>query len=236
MQDIDLQQLRATISAALSSANKSARAVSLDAGMGPDTLGKFLNGHTQSLRADNLARVLRALDIPQDAIVGGPRIIMGNISDTAEFGVPFGGIVEAGLFRPNDSHDQEAENRKVPLPADPRYPAISQYAFRVVGDSMTRAHIWEGMHVLAVDVHAWERIHGEVGDGKLVVVARWRHGDSERELTVKRLRLFRDRMELQPETENPRWQPIVFPLPLRQDEDGEAQIIAVVLSATWILT
>ena len=61
MQDIDLQQLRATISAALSSANKSARAVSLDAGMGPDTLGKFLNGHTQSLRADNLARVLRAL-------------------------------------------------------------------------------------------------------------------------------------------------------------------------------
>jgi uncharacterized delta-60 repeat protein len=73
-------------------------------------------------------------------------------------------------------------------------------------------------------------------DGKLVVVARHRNGDTERELTVKRLRLFRDRMELQPQSKNPHHEAIVFSLPARQDEEAETRIIAVVLSATWIMT
>jgi hypothetical protein len=69
-----------------------------------------------------------------------------------------------------------------------------------------------------------------------VVVARYRNGEAERELTIKRLRIFPDRMELRPESVNKAHQPIAFALPPRQDEEGEATIIAVVLSATWILT
>lgn len=227
MEDVDIARLKATIQTALASQERSARAVSLEAGMGPDTLGKFLKGETGSLRADNLGRVLRALKLTESAF--------GAVSTMPAHGVQYGGIVEAGAFRRNDPFDQEAEVRRVPLPPDPRYPAAAQYAFRVEGDSMTEARIFEGMHVLAVDVHTWERLHGEPGDGKLVIVARHRNGEAERELTVKRLRLFRDRMELRPESRNPVHQPLVFPLPPRQDEDAEAQIIAVVLSATWIL-
>lgn len=144
--------------------------------------------------------------------------------------------MQAGAFRRNNPFDQDAEQRRIPLPHDPRYPAAAQYAFAVVGDSMTEAHIIEGMHVLAVDLHTWERLHGEPRDGLLVVVARQRNGEPERELTVKRLRIFRDRLELQPESRNPAHSPIVFALPPRQDEEAGAEIIAVVLSATWILT
>lgn len=240
MQDVDLKRLRLTITVGLSVAGKSARAVSIAAGMGPDTLGKFLKGDTQSLRADNMARVLQVLNIPLDSIVSGEGAPQETAARNIAFGVRFGGVVEAGAFRREDGLNQDAERRLIPLPTDPRYPAASQFAFAVVGDSMTEARIYEGMYVLGLDVHAWERIHGEPGDGKLVVVARHRNGDDERELTVKRLRLFRDRMELQPESKNPRHEAIVFPLPHRQDlgqdEEAEARIIAVVLSATWILT
>lgn len=214
----------------------SERQASLKVAGNPQFIRNIRKGASASPRGENILKLARVLQVSESWLLGTSDDLGDPPNVAAPFGVRFGGVAQAGLFRPNDDQDQEAETRRVPLPADPRYPAASQYAFRVEGDSMTKAHIWEGMHVLAVDVHAWERVHGEVGDGKLVVVARWRHGDSERELTVKRLRLFRDRMELQTETENPRWQPIVFPLPLRQDEDGEAQIIAVVLSATWILT
>jgi SOS-response transcriptional repressor LexA len=113
---------------------------------------------------------------------------------------------------------------------------MAQYAFSVMGDSMTRERIFEGMHVLAVDVVVWERLHGQPRDGQLVVVARAHNGHPERELTVKKLRVFTDRLELQPCSDNPSYSPLVFPLPLREDAEAEAHIIAVVLSATWIYT
>ncbi len=233
MQDFDSEGFKMRIQQRLAELNLNPRAASLKTGAGPDLLRNVLRGVNKVPRGDNLLRLAQVLQVSESWLLTGTEST--SFDTPPSFGVRFGGIVEAGAFRPNDPLDQEAETRRVPLPADPRYPAVAQYAFRIDGDSMTKAHIWPGMYVLAVDVHAWERVHGEVGDGKVVVVAQWRYGDSERELTVKRLRLFRDRMELQPESDNPRWEPFVFPLPLRQDEDGGAQIIAVVLSATWIL-
>lgn len=191
-------------------------------------------GASASPRGENIIKLAKVLEVSESWLMGTSND-PGEAPQDAPMGVRFGGIVEAGAFRREDGSNQEAGLRLIPLPPDPRYPAISQYAFQVMGDSMTEAKIFEGMHVLAVDVHAWERLHGEPGDGKLVVVARQRNGDSERELTIKRLRLFRDRIELRPESRNPAHQAIVFPLPSRQDEEVEASIIAIVLSATWIL-
>jgi hypothetical protein len=50
---------------------------------------------------------------------------------------------------------------------------------------------------------------------------------------VKRLRIFRDRIELQPESINKSHKALVFPNPPRDAESG-ANVIAVVLSATWL--
>jgi SOS-response transcriptional repressor LexA len=230
MQALDIKSLKMKIVVALSVIGKSARAVSIEAGMGPDTLGKFLKGETGSLRADNLANVLNVLKISQDEIYREAT----PSSDPVAFGVRFGGVVEAGAFRPQNDHSQDDDYRVVPLPYDTRYPVLAQYAFAVMGDSMTRERIYEGMHVLAVDVAVWERLHGQPRDGQLVVVARARNGHPERELTVKKLRVFTDRLELQPCSDNPAYTPLVFPLPLREDAEAEAHIIAVVLSATWI--
>jgi SOS-response transcriptional repressor LexA len=206
------------------------REASIRAGMNPDTLGKFMAGKTQSLKANNLTALAEALGVPL-AWLSGASDEIDVPADMQPQGVLFGGIVEAGAFRRNDSLNQDAELRRVDVAPDPRYPARSQYAFQVVGDSMTEAQIFEGMHVLAVDIAAFERLHGDVPDGRLVVVAQNRNGDPERELTVKRLRLFRDRIELQPQSGNPRHTPIIFPLPMQENSHGEAQILAVVLQA-----
>lgn len=98
---------------------------------------------------------------------------------------------------------------------------------------MTEAGINEGMWVLAVDAYHWQKLYGEPNDGRLVIVTRSRDGDPERELTVKRLRIYRDRIELQPESKNPRHKPVIFQRG-SGDEHTEAQILAVVLQAVRV--
>lgn len=211
------------------------RQVSMMAVGNPDLVRNMKRARSRSPRGESLSKLARTLKVTEAWLLGS-----SDDDSPADpprpFGVRFGGVVEAGAFRREDGLNQDAELRRVPLPPDPRYPASAQYAFAVAGDSMTEAKIFEGMHVLAVDVHVWERLHGEPGDGKLVIVARQRNGEAERELTVKRLRIFRDRLELRPESLNKAHLPIVFPLPPEQDAPAEASIIAVVLQATWILT
>jgi SOS-response transcriptional repressor LexA len=233
-QAVDSKYIRTRIGARLAFLGLSTREASIRAGMNADTLGKYLTGKTESLKASNMSALAYVLGVNEAWVMGtsDDSSVLGDMP----IGVPFGGIVEAGAFRREDGTNQDAELRMIPLLPDPRFPAGAQYAFQVMGDSMTEAKIFEGMHVLAIDVHAWERTHGHPNDGKLVVVARYRNGEAERELTIKRLRIFPDRMELRPESANKAHQPIAFSLPPRQDEQGEAIIIAVVLSATWILT
>ena len=190
-------------------------------------------GSSSSPRGENIIKLARVLDV-SEAWLLGVSDEPGAATKPSPFGVRFGGIVEAGNFRPDDGLNQSNEWRFIPVPPDPRYPQSSQYAFEVRGDSMDKAHVVEGMWAVAVDVETWERLHGQVPSGKLVVVAKTRNGDPERELTVKRLRYFRDRMELQPESTNPSHEPLAFPLPLGEDTLQHIRIIAVVLQSTWV--
>jgi SOS-response transcriptional repressor LexA len=226
---------RTRVAARLATLGISMRDASIRAGMNPDTLGKFLTGKTGSLRADNMAALARVLDVNESWLMGSSE---ASGLEALPFGVPFGGTVEAGAFRAQDALDQDSERERIAIPHDHRFPPEAQYAFRVVGDSMNKANIQEGMVVLALEVHAWARINGEPRDGALVVVARQRNGGPERELTIKRLRIGSTAMRLEPESTNPRHKPISFALPRQGDETGEgdqAQIVAVCLQAIWLL-
>lgn len=174
---------------------------------------------------------------PSDLISRSPDMLVPD--DGAEpteehpFGVRYGGIVEAGTFRSDDGLNQDDTYRYIQMAPDRRYPLDSQFAFQVIGDSMEKAGIVDGMWVLAVDIYTWERLHGLPRDGALVIVARTRDGHPERELTVKRLRIFMDRYELQPESGNPTHKPIVSALPLKEHTE-EWSVQAIVISATWL--
>lgn len=208
----------------------SARHASELAGLSPDAIRNILRKPDSLPRGRTLVNLAKTLGVtPQYLLTGGE-----SLPSSEGFGVRYGGIVEAGAFRPHDGLNQDFETRLIPIAPDSRYPADQQFAFRVAGDSMTEAKIFEGMYVLAIDVNAWERFHGPPNDGRLVIVARTRNGDPERELTVKRLRIFRDRMELQPESSNPQHKPFVFPWPPAPSEASNVEVIAVVLTAVWL--
>ena len=188
-------------------------------------VSKVLNG-TRQLKA-------RERDIAEAYFTDGAEGEEAYSREVPRVGVRFGGIVEAGTFRPDDGMNQDHVFRYIPMAPDPRYPAPEQFAFQVMGDSMENAGLINGMYVLAVDIHAWERLHGQPGDGKLVIVSRTRDHNPERELTVKRLRIFMDRYELQPESPNSAHKPFVSRFPLKE-EDQEWSIEAVVVSASWL--
>jgi SOS-response transcriptional repressor LexA len=208
----------------------SERAASIKAVGNAELLRNIRRGKSMSPHSGSLTKLARVLGVSETWLLTGEGEEAFTLSPR---GIRFGGIVEAGTFRPHNIFDQDEENRVVPVPPDPRYSAHHQYAFKVVGDSMTEAKIHDGMILLAIDIFTYEKHHGEPEDGKLVIVARTRNGNLERELTVKRLRIFRDRMELRPESANTMHQALVFPNPPRNDDHEQVQIIAVVLSAIW---
>lgn len=214
------------------------------AGMSPDTVGKLLLGKSRHLRSDHIAALAKVLDCDEAWLLGSTPSPASELRPARLApappggGVAYGGIAEAGAFRPVNIFDQEAEHRRLPIAPDARFPPADQAAFEIMGDSMTEAGLHPGMWALAVDVHAWHRRMGEPGDGSLVVVARTRNGNPEREITVKRLRIFRDRIELRPESANPVHQPVVLPRQPAGDGGPETdgtgatvQILAVVLQA-----
>lgn len=232
-----MSDLAARIEKRLRETGSNATAAAVAAGLGKDYIRDVMRGQKRSISNEAAIALSRVLLCRVEWLVAGtgPELAdeSGGLDPADQDGVRFGGIVEAGAFRPVNIYSQDDDWRTIPIPHNPHYPLQAQFAFQVMGDSMTRADIREGMYVLAVEIHAWEQLHGWPGDGKLVVVARSRNGDPERELTVKCLRIYRDRMELQPMSDNPAWKPIAFrPAADGEDTETEARIIAVVLSAT----
>jgi SOS-response transcriptional repressor LexA len=225
----------ARITQRLSAMDLTERKASMLAVGNPDLIRNMKRNRSTAPQGRNLSRLARVLGVSETWLLTGEGQEEFEIPNPeAEAGVAFGGIVEAGAFRPIDLLNQDGEHRRVPLPPDPRFPSSSQFAFRVEGDSMVNANIHPGMYVLAVEFHTWEKLRGEPGDGTRVIVAHYRDGHPERELTVKTLRIFRDRLGLRPESPNPAHKPVIYPWPPTPDTERQTQLIAVVLAATFL--
>lgn len=224
-----ISELAQRVTERLEALGMSARKASEQAGLSPDAIRNILRKPESLPRGRTLINLAKVLDVsPQYLLTGS------EAPEQPPQGVKFGGYVEAGAFRPHDELNQDFETLVMPLSPDARYPIDQQFCFRVAGDSMNEAKIFDGMYVLALDLATWERFHGELGDGRLVIVARTKNGDPRRELTVKRLRIYRDRYELRPESTNPRHEAFVFPNPPKEDESEHIEILAVVLTSVWL--
>lgn len=161
----------------------SERQASMLATGAPDLIRNLRRGKAQAPQGRNLTKLARVLGVSETWLLTGE----GDESPipAEETGVAFGGIVEAGAFRPVDLLDQDGERRRIAVAPDPRFPAAAQHAFSVVGDSMDRAGILDGMYVVAVDLRAYMDRCGDLADGNHVVAVRVSDGGHRRELTVK---------------------------------------------------
>jgi SOS-response transcriptional repressor LexA len=123
--------------------------------------------------------------------------------------IPIVGVAELGAFRQMPVNDDTEENLpRVNAPHSRLYPNARHFALEVRGDSMNAAKpspILDGMIALCVDVVDAEI---EVESGKIYAVRQTRDGGQTYELTIKRAKVFRNRVELLPESTNPttsRW-------------------------------
>lgn len=142
---------------------------------------------------------------------------------------PVVATVEAGAWREVDELDQDG-GEWITIPADDKFPDATQRVYDVSGDSMNKLEpipISNGSRIVAID---YDEVASRVPlrDGLIVVVQRSRNGGQERELTVKQVAWFDDRIEFQPRSTNPKHKPIVVEHDNWEDNGVEVAIVGLV--------
>lgn len=137
--------------------------------------------------------------------------------------------VEAGAWREVDEYDQSSLEW-VAVPPDDKFPDATQDVFEVSGDSMNdlKPHpITPGSRIVGV---RYDEIasRAPLRDGLVVVVQRTRDGGHTREISVKQIAWFDDRIEFQPRSTNPRHKAIVVPHDSWEDDGVVVEIISLV--------
>lgn len=139
------------------------------------------------------------------------------------------GTVEAGAWREVDMFDQ-SEMQWLALPPDPQFPQATQEIYDVSGDSMNALEpfpILPGSQVVAL---RYDDIAGRVPlrDKMVVVVERARDAGHTRELSIKQVEFYEDRIEFHPRSTNPKHKPIVVEHDSWADEGTTVAVRALV--------
>ncbi|GAA2887868.1 SOS-response transcriptional repressor LexA [Aminobacter niigataensis] len=133
----------------------------------------------------------------------------GSDAEAAPF-LPYAGIAQAGVFVDINLHSNH-EPQAVAISPDPRYRRARQYVWQVLGDSMNKAGILDGMFAVGVDYLDFVEHYRPIATGDIVVVERMRFDGQERERTIKRYWEEPNGIALMPESTNLHHKPILIP-------------------------
>lgn len=208
-------------------------ALAARAGLSATTLTRPLNDpeHKFTLSNSTLAKVGAATGISYSDYLreSGPEDDRVSRSPKRLSSAVRVATVEAGAWREVDEFDQ-SEPEWVAVPPDDKYPDATQDVYDVSGDSMNdlKPHpITPGSRIVAV---RYDEIasRAPLRDGLVVVVQRSRDGGHVRELSVKQVAWFDDRIEFQPRSTNPKHKPIVVKHDSWEDDGVEVAIVGLV--------
>lgn len=143
--------------------------------------------------------------------------------------LPYAGITQAGVFVDIELHSNH-EPQVVAIAPDPRYRRARQMVFQVLGDSMNKAGIHDGMFAVGVDYVDFVEHYRAIETGDIVVVERLRFDGQERERTIKRYWEEPKGIALLPESTNEHHKPIFIPRD-SMVEGEEIRIVAYVTGA-----
>lgn len=96
----------------------------------------------------------------------------------------------------------EDEPDLIPVAPDPQFTGRQQYAYRVRGPAMSQLFT-DGEYAVCVDATDYKK---ELADGDIVIVRRTRIDDGLQELTLKRVRITPEAIELWPDADHPEYQ------------------------------
>lgn len=198
-----------------------------DVGLSVSQVSRFETGQREPRLAE-ARRIAERLGLTLDQIANDtPPRHLSDADMAYERGHPQGllikGSVAAGAWFEIDPHSDNGDLEFAPVVPSPQYPASAQYALRVRGDSINKIAT-EGDLLRCLDI----AITGlEPRDGDLVIVEQVRDDGLLHEVTAKRVVRVNGHIQLEPESTNPRWKPIVYD-PARDDGSIEVRIIAIV--------
>jgi len=132
------------------------------------------------------------------------------------------GSVAAGVWIAMEG-GMPIEQEKSPFPPDPRFPREGQFDLIIQGSSINR-FARDGERIRCVSVESGINVH----EGDYVVVERRKEGGALLETTVKRLRRTGEKVELWPDSDDPRYKD---PIIISDPQTDEVRIVAKVFFA-----
>lgn len=197
---------------------------------------------------ENILALASYYGVPVDYLYGdkqngfaedeGPALSSEDVAHISQHGehagtLPYGGIVEAGTFKPADLLNQSGDIRRVPIAPIAQYARARQAAYEVRGDSMDLLGLVDGMWAVGVNYWDYVEVYGRgVRNEQLVVVRQTRFQGSEVEMTIKEVHLYKDRTELVPRSRNKGHKTLIIPA-IMEERDQVVEIAAVVAWAGW---
>jgi SOS-response transcriptional repressor LexA len=188
-------------------------------------------GHENGSREygiDDAKRYARMFRVKWDWLMDGKNVAEAKNGLTSVniplASIPVIGNVQAGTW--TEVEEGVPVELKLFVPADNRYPATSQVAFRVEGTSLDKI-AQPGSILICVDIY---RSDDGIADNDLVIVERTRFNGQMMERTAKRARKVISGWELWPESSDPNHQE-----PIRVDEGLEADEVRIAAKVLWIM-
>ena len=221
------KQLIARIEGRIRELDTNPRAVSVRAGLGVSAVHDIITDRNKRPSVPTIRAIARALEVDFGYLTGDQDTPRSNSDDVMAGAIRVVGDAEAGAFRVMSDFTAELETDApvIHAPFSKRHPKAKHWALKVRGDSMNATKpfpILEGMYVLCVDMSDADL---SVDNGEIYAVRRTMDGGQTYESTIKRARVFRDRVELVPESTNPTHKPFVIPRTTEVEAHHEIQAI-----------
>jgi transcriptional regulator with XRE-family HTH domain len=231
MGTVDREHLRALVKAS----DKSARAHSLDAGLGATAIKDILSGKSRDPGTDTLSKIAAQLGVGLDTLLEANGETATRRAQIVPRALPVRYRVQAGLWYEVDNHSQfelrdderqlyESQGAVVP---HGRYAEWPQWLEIISGDSI---NLKAPDGTLAHVVDALEMGY-EAASGDWVVVERRRAQGGLRERTVKQVEIVKGKVRLMPRSSNPKWADPVNYLNgnANQNDEIEVEIVGKVI-------
>lgn len=200
-------------------------------GISYDSINKYLRGDVDNPRGNVLEKLAATIDRPALWLKEGIDAASAEVQRAARSPgtAPLVATVEAGAWREVDELNQD-DPEWVTVPTDNKFPDATQRVYDVSGDSMNdlKPHpITPGSRIVAID---YDEIasRSPLRNDLVVVIQRTRNGGQERELSVKQVAWFDDRIEFQPRSTNSKHKPIVVQHDSWEDNGVEIAVVGLV--------
>lgn len=207
-----------------------ALAVSREAGLGNTAVSDIINEKNKNPSIPVARAIARVLKCNLAYLVGEQDDPLLSTQERGMAPVPIAGVAETGAFRamPQFGPEHDGDLPQLQAPRSKLFPTARHFALEIRGDSMNAAKpapFMQGMFALCVDLISAEL---DIESGRIYAVRRTLDGGSTFELTIKRARVFRERVELHPESTNPSHKIITIKRDRDPDHTNEVKAIGLV--------